>query len=242
MKVGIFGDSFACIPKKYSFNPTKSWPEIVLERYNTGSNCHGKPSTDLLYSVNKFKSYQIHYDKIIFVVTNPGRLRAPERTYEAYNEDDQEYINSTINLTSVEYCINELKNKRVGGELLGILEAARSYYIHLNDHHKNLYLHYLMLQDIKRIRSDVILIPAFVDSLPGYSITPMSEISEFEFKYWDRRYLKHGQDLRYCHMSADNNEIFAEHVFRWLNGEPVNIDIKNFVHPKTPKSYYFCDE
>jgi hypothetical protein len=44
-------------------------------------------------------------------------------------------------------------------------------------------------------------------------------------------------DIRNCHMTTENNVIFADKADKWINGEPVHINLDDFV-TTTNKDFY----
>jgi len=117
-----------------------------------------------------------------------------------------------------------------------VYKAVYDYFLLVkNDDYDN-YMHELMVSDIKNIRKDVIMIPAFDDSFSSTSKS-MYQISLKEQTFW-QELLMPFNDNRHCHLSVENNKIFAELVDTWINGEPVDIDVDKFVDPVREKFYY----
>jgi len=82
MKVGIFGDSYCCnniylIRDKPDHTFQKSWVDHLENEENIKVNSHARPGSNLHYSFTQFKKHYNEYDKIIFVVTNWGRIWVP---------------------------------------------------------------------------------------------------------------------------------------------------------------------
>jgi ribosomal protein L21E len=46
-------------------------------------------------------------------------------------------------------------------------------------------------------------------------------------------------DARKCHMSEENNFIFYRKMIKFLSGEPIHIDINDFVKPTMPLDHYW---
>ena len=81
MKIGIFGDSFAADNK---LNPTDSWVDILRKSHEVEN--HASPGTNLYYSVTKLKENYKKYEKIIFVVTQPSRIKIADHV-PCYNSN-----------------------------------------------------------------------------------------------------------------------------------------------------------
>jgi hypothetical protein len=230
MKLGVFGDSFAM---NHPDNPSDSWVDIVGKKYTTTN--WASPGTNLFYSMVAFKNNQHEYDKIIFVVTMPGRLFL--RHDEIYDSDDDRKVAS---LTMAEYLYNKSLNEVDGYKKetkLKIYRSAADYLAYIQDDVYERYIHWLMVRDILTIRPDAILIPTVSDSLENYHGDVMVDITikeDIAFNYTPNIY---HNDIRNCHMTKENNEIFAGKVEEWLNGNPVYIDINDFVAPNNTEFY-----
>lgn len=244
MKVGIFGDSFAMPGSGGNLrNFTLSWPEIIAQKYDTSFNA--KPGSCLLHSVKKLKEFHSKYDKIVFVVTNPGRFEFNQYVESHCNKKfEWEYLRRVQGLFSIEQTLSRLDIEHPDLDPV-IKEAwlsALSYFKYIQEEEDDTYFHNLMLDDIKRTRPDVILIPGFPDSFPDQKpVASMFSIQVMENEHWG---LTSGgatrpNDIRKCHMTAENNEIFANNVFKWLNGEPVVINLADYKKPTEPMSKYF---
>ena len=233
MKIGVFGDSFAAL--KFEKNTTLSWVDILSKKYDiTNFSLTG---SSLFYSVQKFKSFHQDYDKIIFLVTSPGRLLLEYQPYFKRPED----VNIT-SLSTTEYCYNNLINHPTTHEndmMLKIYKAALDYFKYIKNDEYDRYIHNLMVTDIVNTRSDAILIPVTRDSLKLYK-NVMDEIKIMEMKEWGLSPFSTFADFRNCHMTEENNAIFATKVEKWLNGSPVEIRLDDFVTPMN-KEFYIKD-
>jgi hypothetical protein len=222
MKIGVFGDSFAALQR----NTTLSWVDILAEKYSVTN--HAIVGSNLYYSVEEFKKHHSNYDKIIFIVTQPGRLRASK---VLPLDIDQQFIQRFI--FNFSHGLEASKYQKLAWE------AANQYYLYLQDINHDRYIHNLMLKDIKEIRPDIILIPGFLDSWYGADHA-MFRIVLKENTAWDlgqSTIIENYKDLRNCHMIAENNFIFAEKAKQWLSGQPVYINLDEFV-TTTDKDFY----
>jgi len=98
----------------------------------------------------------------------------------------------------------------------------------------------LLIDQIKKIRPDAIIIPAFRDIFQVKSMSPcLYDITEIENNHWGIPvHYGNPDDARRCHMSKENNLILSKFIEQWLQGEPVNININDFVTPVDDKSFY----
>ena len=224
MKIGIFGDSFAIL----KLNPTPTWVEILSEKYDitnyafTGSN--------LYYSVSEIKKHHENYDKIILVVTEPSRIKVAKWVPIDIGKQfiikgiDKNFLDKD-NLTKYEKLV---------------WEASNQYFTYLQDTEYDRYIQGLMLNDLIKLRSDIILIPAFLNSWYNVNGASMANIFHKENTAWGLdaiSIVEQYNDSRNCHMTAENNSIFADKADTWINGEPVHINLDDFV-TTTNKDFY----
>ena len=217
MKIGIFGDSYAANRIE---NDTKSWVDIIAEKYEVTN--YASAGTSLFYSMSIFEQYQHRFDKVIFVVTSPGRLLLDNAN------------NRSLSIAGLRDCETKIENTSNPFELK-ILHAVRDYYIYVQNYNFNKYVHRLMIEKIKRIRPDTVLIPASLEKFDDiFSGASMCDIELKENNAWGIGGII---DYRHCHMTAENNAIFATKVEEWLNGKPVQINLDDFVTPMNREFY-----
>jgi hypothetical protein len=224
MKIGVFGDSFAIL----KLNPTPTWVDILSKKYDITN--HAVTGSNLYYSVEEIKKHYHLYDKIILVVTEQGRLKISNliplgRSQQFVNGPlDQKYLHRT-ELSKYEKLV---------------WEAANQYFTCLQDDDYDRYIHNLMLDNITKIRPDIILIPAFQNSWYNINSNFVQDIYYKENTAWDfdsTTVITQYRDNRNCHMTAENNEIFATKAEQWINGKPVHINLDDFV-TTTNKDFY----
>lgn len=216
MKVGIFGDSFAA---NRIGNDTKSWVDIIAEKYKVTN--YAQAGTSLFYSISLFEQYQHTFDKVIFVVTSPGRILLDNFNNKSLSISGLGHSESLISRTTD---LVELKT----------LHAVCDYYLYVQNYNFEKYVHRLMTEQIKRTRPDTVLIPAG-DKLDDIFVgASMCDIETKENNAWGGERVI---DTRHCHMTAENNAIFAIKVEEWLNGKPVQINLDDFVTPMNREFY-----
>lgn len=233
MKIAIFGDSFAD-PKK--FNPTSSWVDILSEKYDT--TCYAKSSSNLYCSVRQLYKNISLYDKCILVATGPHRLH-----FKTNRENQPEY-HFVAGMMNLESKLQLLSKTPEDNWLQPYYQAALQYYSFLQDDEFDVYVHNLIFNDIKNKFQNLIIIPGFIDSALEYSgVNVMNDIYLKETLGWGvdpLTFRKEGyDDRRNCHMTIENNLIFANKVVDWLSGEPVKINLDDFVVPSNKEFYIY---
>lgn len=226
MKVAVFGDSYADELTKSDVAGYKSWIEILREKYYPDLTCYGVSASSLYFSYDLFLEHHEKYDKIIFLATVAGRLTIPSYIkFKPMPTGDMHHI------TGIDLAEMHLKKYYLMTEQ-GILatKAAIEYFKYLQDHKRETRYCNLMKEDIRKVRSDVILIDTFSEMHRSKSLI---DIAMYEMdpnagripEMW--RY----KDDRRCHLSKRNNEILADKMFEWCNGTPVDINVKDFEVP-----------
>jgi len=208
MNIGIFGDSYA---SNTADNPTLSWVDWLRTKYTVTN--YAVSGTSLFFSLMLFEKNQADFDRIIFVVTCPGRILL----------DDSSCLGSGArSITGLRNCEYKINTLDLSKEELTVYNAVKDYFLYVQNSQFDSYVHNLMVEEIKRKRPDVILIPSFKDSFNGVSVS-MRDIQEKED---GMIYVQ--EDTRHCHMSESNNKMFASKVEDWLAGNPVRIDIDDY--------------
>jgi hypothetical protein len=239
MKIGIFGDSYACnnplLHAKFVGEELaaekKSWIDHIEAEKKTRVANHAMMGSSLYYSYSQFKKYQRTYDKIIFIVTDWGRLWVKNI--------------STIHphIPGFAHCEVKLKYADIeDSDDREILQAAYDYYVYLENHEREIDFHKLMINEILRVRSDVLLIPAFPNE--GHSLVPtwsgpcLKDISDIDCHFF--KVPSDGQDLKHCHFNNENNLIFAKQIINWIDHQtPLHIDLRDYQAPTKPVEYYY---
>lgn len=226
--LAIFGDSFATTFKN---NNTLGWTQLLENNYKVTN--FASAGSSLFYSLDRFRKYQNNFDKVLFVVTIPGRLRVGINSGIDISE------HRDITLETALYLVNELKEKNLSYRAR-IYQLVVDYYMYLQNTEYDQCVHNLMVDSIVSDRPDSILIPVANNSIENFKEKyTMINITEKENKIWNQL---PGNDLdtRNSHMTKENNEIFYKNVLNWLSGEPVNINIDDYVQPtKEELKYYY---
>lgn len=229
MKVAIFGDSFA---HTEDYNESRAWYKQV-DAIN-----FSRAGSSLWYSYDLFSKNYHDYDKIIFFVTNWGRLhvsRLDQPFWPGIGQIEGALKSNTIN-------DNERKT----------LTSIYNWLIFGRNEEQEISLHDLMVNTIQQLHNNVLVIPCFNFEMSRinskYSMFNIHQIDIEHYKIdwqdknkiWRRRALKpNGRELRACHMNDENNIIFAEKVNGWIKNNQFNLDTNDYVISKKPVEYYF---
>ena len=233
MRVGVYGDSYAA---SHMHGVGKPWHQILKDEFNVRVLSYGVNGSSLYYSFTKFKETHHRYEKIVFLVTGPGRFMLPLPPpwstdpllmhVNSYNGFKQLVENSHQNAPY-------LKETAI---------AVEGYYKYVMNFEADDLFHQLLVKEIKTIRPDALIIPCFYKS--GEESWPVNEtlndISEIDIKYYNIDSQKaRWADKRHCHMNNENSYIFAGMVAEWLNSGSFDFDITKFVNPTEPIDRYF---
>jgi hypothetical protein len=240
MKIALFGDSFG----ETSNNKVPHWFDIVCQRLNWQATNFSKNGTHLYYSYNKFLEHQSDYDKIIIIASHPGRyptlIKIGEETFSAHSFAGIDHL-------------EKHKRDTLTIEEARMLRDIKSWYMVQNmDYAKT--VQNLFLADILNKRNDVILIPAFMESMNddilkkvGLTINDnLNNIKESQIRMLGYTselpvYVNYSNnyDLLSGHFTEEVNQKFAELVYeRLVSGVWKSFDI-GFVNHKLPFEEYY---
>ena len=225
MKIAIYGDSFGANPigvKDYSLYPhiKESWWELLAHKYDLTNYCEW--SASLLFSLNQFTHTHEQYDKIIFLVTHPGRITIRDK------EQYRHFVN---------YEYSTFWNKDAKKENWSeILEAVLSYYKFIDNSEYSNLQHYAYLNYIKSIRDDVFLIPCFDHSFKNNF--SLCDIFDKEQRYWNINYNVEKLDIRKGHLTNPNHNILFGVFDNLIQNNTLSININMFKNPDLPKEKY----
>jgi hypothetical protein len=240
----ILGDSFADTREGCPDYTGKSWTTLLEESndYTVVNKAAGGSS--LYYAYTQFNQLHEKFDKMMLVVTHPGRLYCP--IIGGCSCSGAASHHSSI--FSVERNKDRIK-KHHPHNIAAIqqLDAIKDYFLYIQDYSKDQEMDLLMLDDIKRKRADIILVPAFRQSRYRPKQDPTSwldQISDMEMKHYgithdNLRTINGYYDCRKSHMSERNNQILYEKSLKWLKGDPVKFDVLEFEKPTEPREKYF---
>lgn len=239
MKIGIFGDSFSnsAINNKHpGYLNYLSWSDIISTKFKNDVKNFGIAGSSLYYSHNEFLTHHEKFDKIIFMITDWGRI---------YNSKTKiNRLKHVPGFAMAEYLktLIENSNIKVNHDDPLILDSIINYYIYVQNNNEEILFHKLMIDNIKSIRSDVLLIPCFSSkfSMIDDYVMCMNDISMIDMNAAELSWSNVRFDPRHCHMNEENNYIFANKILDWINTNEFKFDtIDDFVVSKKPLSYYF---
>jgi hypothetical protein len=246
MKIAVYGDSFGDDygqwPHRHN-NVGPGWTQLLgMTGGNRVSN-FSEGGASFFYSFNQFNGTHHDHDRVIFMVTCPGRitLEIDDFSKLAHSYKHHPNYDQVVNWKEMLLQINPHSN--------GItqLTALENYFLLVkNDEYDN-DCQWLLLNAIKKTRPDVIVIPCFHTSIPDLTHDALCAVGHMELeyllndKYENVHTLLHSTqvDARKCHMSEENNFIFYRKMIKFLSGEPIHIDINDFVKPTMPLDHYW---
>jgi len=229
MKVGLFGDSYACL----TLDQGKAWFESpkILNDYELIS--FAKKGSDITYSYKLFLEHHSKFKKNIFFVT--------ESTRHSFSVGSHKFHISNIDsIDLIKENINDFKVKK-------ILTSLKDHYLYTMS--IDLYDFGLagMVEYIRDLRPDTIIIYGFynrfMEKIIGnkfhLSQVSMLELEKFEidFNFIKKTGIGEG---RSAHLTDENNVIFAEYVKDRLDGKDKILDLSAFIIPSIEsKKQYF---
>lgn len=236
MKVAVFGDSFA---HTEPWNESRAWYSLLQDRGLDLTN-FAHTGSSVWYSYELFKKNHHSFDRCVFLVTNWGRLYAPQLQQPFWPGIGQ--IEDT------------LKNSHLSHQDRKVLASMFDWIVFGRNDEQEISLQELMIKDILNIRPDCLVIPCFdysmsrVKDWPNCSMFDIHtvDILHYGIEYqdhkgqWFRRPLRPGgRELRACHMNDNNNSIFADKVQEWINTRSFSMQREDFVISTRPVEYYF---
>lgn len=244
MKVGIFGCSFAServlhsAYKNYKYIDDfgKPWVWYLRERYKSWQiKNFSVPGSCFYYSYKKYLENKDELDKIIFVCTDHTRISRMSNT-------NKDYVLAAPNIDSA-----MAKEKLHKDEEKLFFKTAINYFAYMQDMEKDRIIYNLIYEDIKK-DPKVFRINAFpyvIDTEENlYKIQWKETVNVFDnYNIWE--YQKKGIiDMRYNHLTGDNNRILAKEISRQLNAgyNELKVDINRFQFDKEKIEKYFVTE
>lgn len=229
MNIAIFGDSFASYLS--SVNPAPSWCQLLNCKYKKIDN-YSEPASSLYFSVSKFLEHHTKYDKVIFLITAPGRLTLPD------NSTFVDSYGNPIRHVTAESAIRVSTAERNGWTYpkptMQMFKIATEYFTHIQNDNYDEYTHALMISHIKAVRPDALFIDCFK------TIFPMTQLENAHYGIDDNAsdYL----DVRNCHLTSKNNMMLACAVETWIDTGVFSYTADMYVEPTEPFSFYFKEQ
>lgn len=219
MKIGIFGDSFGeKSPHAFETEESKAWPTYISEEFDTDNHCASGSS--FYYSANLFLKTHNSYDKIIFLITIPGRLEITPAL--AKDIMPNRISNHDHAISMIEYYPN---NRR-------IYQAAVDYFLYFQNFEQECFFQYAAIEKLRNTRKDNILfLPCFAGSVNGdeRNNTELFQIASLDETNPILKQSGRFNDQRHCHFNPQNNIIFAKNIKNWIHTGVWNFNIKDYV-------------
>jgi len=243
MKIAIFGDSYAHDFKLKEFekyNSAVSWVDILSEKYDIAN--FAISGSGVYFSFTEFKKYHSEYDKIIFLVSVPGRVLLPEHMKLMLDNmpDMLRTVSQQHNsISSAEFLLKELEQKNGSSMDKKRLSAIKDYFLLVMNPEEQSVYSYLMAKEVQSIRPDALVQP--VIGSPGKDLW---SIAKMEIEHWGETQETINQknlfEIRKNHLTKENNIILANKMEQWiLHGTPLNLSLQEFVKPTEPLKNYF---
>jgi hypothetical protein len=214
MKVGIFGDSFACTKSDNAIK-AKEWSEYLQESSNAIEVVnYGIPGSSIYFSYQCFKKNFMLYDKIIFCGTTTGRAWYPQ-----FARLGNYFEHASFSSILTAPCPGKKEKSKQKTHFTTISSYVKDLY-NVTEHTEYARL---MIEDVKRA-NNVLYLPCFEKtSIDDYM--PLTNISNKDIN--PSNHYTH-KDIRANHMNDKNNQILAIKVMNWINTETFSLDISDF--------------
>jgi hypothetical protein len=217
IKLGVFGDSWADPGHGH-----KGYPELDSFAW---PNQLGKPvvnyaraGSSLYASYRLFLDHHADYEQVIFVVTSVGRLPLNQVTTK---------FGVTWAISNADTAQHFLRDRadEFGPLELTRLQAMFGYYLWLVDYDYEYHAAHLILERIRRLRPDSLIIPAFNQAQLFRGTTSLADWLEPTIRGLDSGLLKNlvnygGVPYREqrccCHLTPEANQSIAHAVSRAL--------------------------
>lgn len=228
--LAVYGDSFADPSFGFDADPQlqqQGWPILLKNNYTVETYSQGGSS--VYYSYNLFKQTESLYDHIIFVETNAGRW------YHPIVVDSVKYC--YCNYNSLDLTERQLKSRHhLTADVQHKLTAIKTWYLDLLDLDQDEEMNRLMIDEVKRIRPDAIVID--LEFIRAW--TRMLLLS-----FGDQVYSDHSKGMldeirTVCHWPVEYNQTLAAHLIDSLeSGVTVLPDVTQVIPLDHNWTYYW---
>ena len=236
MKIGIFGDSDGQTADRECNEKSNSWTNHLVNINNKELDVtnYCSSGSSLYYSIKLFLQHHHNYDKIIFIVTSQQRIEIGNDFVDSMKGDF--LITNLSGYFQTQMVLNEGYLRHEFDDK--VYQAAADYFIYIQNPASDDFKHQLMVEKIKSIRPDALLLSSFPGTIANekFSLNMISDIDTNHYKkIWETSNIK---DYRHSHMNDENNIIFAEKIYNWIKTNDINLNISDFVLPADPPEYY----
>jgi hypothetical protein len=232
MKIGLFGDSYACL----TLDNEEAWFESkeILDSYKIES--YAKKGSDITWSYNLFLKNHSKYKKNIFIVTESTRHSFVVGPHTLH----------VSNIDTIDHISNQIKDLKIKN----ILQSLKTHYMYSLPLEVYDFGLAGMVERIKELRPDTIIVYGFYNhsieqitqSNFYLSQVSMMELAQFGINFDQMKKLGIGEG-RSAHMTKENNIVFAKYIKDKLDGKDVSISLDNFIMPhKDEIKKYFPEQ
>ena len=243
IKLAIFGDSWADPHHGHDHDASmnnSAWPVLIpYQQYQT--DIYAMSGNSLYWAYQKFMEKQQDYDRCIFIVTSLGRYHKTGiqtlsgKRYHVPNYETANYLLETQS--------NDFDFKRKGR-----LQAFKGYYMHLQDDQCDADMARLMIDKIKQVRPDTIIVPiCHHPSQLLEELTPLNRYRELMFNSIDpaqtEEMIKGNWNYKeincICHVSKEINQLIANDMTQALASGVWDPQIPQHVKHEHSLDYYY---
>ena len=236
-KVGIYGGSYAYeyqqhiddtddIIKNRRLDIGVGWPTLLRETYDVSN--YSIPGCSTYFSYKKFIENHKRMDFNIFLPTPPTRLSVED-------DDDVYHINPGFSTDQLRNLAKQSRENKTGKylPLMDLADAVDGYYKCILDVAENELYVKLLTDYIKTFDPNCLVVKT--SSNGPNELNQVSNMESKALKYDYFNVFKHGDlDLRYCHLTKENNEIVAQKITNHIEGvASFAVDANDFVKPPT---------
>lgn len=242
MKIGIYGDSFACINTKWGDDRTDkphlglSWVE-VLENAGHEIINFAQSGSAFMFSYENFLKEHKNHDLNIFVVTNPQRTYV--KALDGIKLFGDTWAQSEYNR------VKKLPPYPRQDIHLEILKSVKTYLELWVDQEMVTHTQHVLVNNLWNLSPNTMVIPAFSDSTTQTHINlfyaakyELKLVDETEHKKFDFGYL---DCKRKCHVSNENNIVLGNKVLNAIenNEKIVTLHIDELKKPANDDFYFY---
>ena len=227
IKIGIFGSSYSYHNDSWN---NISWMSLLSQEFDITNYSLSGSST--YYSYKQFLDYHSKFDLIIFTVTHPFCLHT---TVGPINDE------LTVKFMLEKFDLSYTEKK----VLTGLKHYMASALLDSEIESQHIMFHNLMLEDIKRLRKEVIFIPSHSVNGTMLDKSQLIDITFKENEYWGITEKTWGekQDRRQCHMSEPNNRCLYQKLKSLIDNNTypcvLDFELNEISIPDNKEKYFF---
>lgn len=221
MKIGVFGDSYACNGYTDTVNP-KIWFNFLIKNHGHQVWSFGESGSSIMFSAKLIQQHASEYDLVIWCLTTPGRFSFPQFIVNRF----------PLHISSVDQQIHS-----DNAEINKIHQACIDYLKYVFDWDTENLIGTSVVNYICHMHKNVMVIPCFPAPLAAefnlYNLCEKETQHYFPGKTLLEVY-QHYNDMRPGHLSPANHEILAHLINEQLEPGIFQTNYSNFVDPDLP--------